>query len=335
MNYVAALLSALVSAVLSFILTPLIAKKHYELGIVGKDVHKPGTPTIPEMCGLSIVASTTAGSLIVALMVPEIRVHLLAFLLAFLLAAAIGAYDDLRGLRPKVKTALTVVCCAPIVVGSLLPPHAITIGRPVLPLVGPLRLTIIYWVLLPFAVAVPANAVNMMDVYNGVMPATCLTACLAFLASGLILGKWTAIYLTAPLAGSLAIYYIYNKYPAQVFSGDIGSLAVGAAIGAIAVLAGLEVVGIVALMPHIMNAFHSLASVKKLFERRELSARPTIVREGVLEANPSPEAPLTLANLILSQGPLTERELVKCYVFLSVVSAILAVLTAALMKVSL
>jgi len=335
LNLAAVLASALLSALLTLLLTPIVIRRHYSLGIVGRDVHKPGTPAVPEMGGVAIVASVTSSSLLLAFMDPEARVHLLAFILAFLLAAVIGVYDDLRGLGPRVKTALTVVCCTPIVLAGLLSPHAVPIGRPVLPLVGPLRLTIIYWALLPFAVAVPANAVNMMDVYNGVMPATCLLASAALLASGLILGRWMAVYLTAPLMGSLAVYYLYNRYPARVFSGDVGSLAVGAAIGAAAVLAGLEVVGIVALMPHIMNAFHSLVSVGGLFERRQLSTRPTIVREGWLEANPSPKAPLTLANLLLSPGPLTERELVKCFIALSSLSAALAVATALLMSVSL
>ncbi|MCX8205384.1 MAG: hypothetical protein N3H31_07035 [Candidatus Nezhaarchaeota archaeon] len=330
-----ALIVASASALLTFTLTPAIIKRHRSLGIVGRDVHKPDAPLIPEMGGLSIVASTTAGSLLVALMVPELRVQLLAFLATFLIAAAIGAYDDLRVLGPRTKTLLTVLCCLPIIVGALASPHEISIGRPVLPLVGPLRLTIIYWALLPFAIAVPANAVNMMDVFNGVMPATCLLALLALLASGILLDKWVAVYLSAPLIGSLAAYYYFNRYPAKVFSGDVGSLSVGAAIGAIAVLSGLEAVGVVALMPHITNAFHSLASVGGLFERRELSVRPVLVKGPLLEANPSQEAPLTLANLILSAGPLSEREVVGCFISLSAVSSALAVATAALMTIKL
>jgi len=335
LNPIALASSALASALLTLALTPIVIRRHYALGIAGRDVHKPDAPLVPEMGGLSIVASTSVGSLITALAAPEVRTHVLALLAAFLLAASIGAYDDLRGLKPKVKTALTVICCIPLILASLIPPYTVVIGRPVLPLVGPLRLTIIYWLLLPLAVAVPANAVNMMDAFNGVMPATCLLASLSLFASGLISGRWVAVYLTPPLIGSLAAYYIYNRYPARVFSGDVGSLAIGAALGAIAVLAGLEVVGIVALMPHIANAFHSLATVKRLFERRELSERPVLVKGGVLEANPSPSAPLTLANLILSEGPLTERELVKCFIALSALCSALAVVTAALMEVRL
>ncbi|MEM4700499.1 MAG: hypothetical protein QXT74_06130 [Candidatus Nezhaarchaeales archaeon] len=331
-----ALAAASTSALLAHLLTPAVIERHRALGIVGVDCHKPGAPEVPEMGGLSIVASTAAGALVVILAAPWERVRALAFLATFLSAAAVGAYDDLRVLGALTKTALTVLCCLPIVLAALACPSEVPIGRPVLPLVGPLRLTIIYWALLPLSIAVPANAVNMIDVFNGVMPATSLLASLSLLASGLLLGKWTAVYLSAPLIGSLAAYYRFNKYPAKVFSGDVGSLSVGAAIGAIAVLSGLEVVGVVALMPHITNAFHSLASAGGLFERRERRASPIVVRgDGLLEANPSPEAPLTLANLILSTGPLSEREAARCFVALSALSSALAVATAALMPVRL
>ncbi len=334
MNIFAAVLGSLSASLVTLFLTPFLIRKHYALGIVGRDVHKPGNPVVPEVGGLAIVVGVTIGSILVALNVTTLRVHVLAFLLSFLFAAMIGLYDDLRGLKAKVKTALTVICCTPIIIGSLLAPHLITLGRPELPLVGPLRLTIIYWVLLPFAIAVPANAVNMMDVYNGVMPGTCFFATLALFLSGLLLGRWEAIYMSSPLLGALAAYYLYNKYPARIFSGDTGSLAVGASIGAIAVLSGLEVVGIVALMPHIMNAFHSLTSVKGLLERREIDQRPTIVLGDLLAANPDPRAPLTLANIILSKGPLPEKVLIKLYIALSVVACVLAVLTALLMTVN-
>ncbi len=330
-----ALLGFIISFAATFILTPFIARRHMDLGIVGRDVHKPGNPLIPEMGGLAIVISFTLSCVIVSLVASRYCLYMLTLLLCFLFAAFIGMYDDLRGLRPKVKVALTVLCCIPIVIAASLDPAAITLGRPILPLLGRLRLTIIYWALLPFAVAVPANAVNMMDVYNGVMPATCLIVSSALLVSGLILNKVSVVFMASPLIGSLAAYYYYNRYPARVFSGDTGSLAVGAAIGAMAVLSGLEMVGIVALMPHIMNAFHSLASIKGLLERREIKRRPTIVEDGLIKANPDPEAPLTLANLILSGGPLREPELVKCYVALSGVAFILAILTALLMEVTL
>ena len=57
------------------------------------------------------------------------------------------------------------------------------------------------------------------------------------------------------LAVLLAFYY-FNRYPAKVFDGDTGSLAVGAALGALAILGRIETVVVVALIPHIMNAFY-------------------------------------------------------------------------------
>lgn len=333
MEALAALLSFISSSLIVYFLTPLLIRRHYALGIVGKDVHKPEGPLIPEMGGLAIVASVSLSSILAALIAPALSTYLLAFVTSFNLAAMIGIYDDLRGLKAKVKTFLTILCIVPIVMIATLSPQALQLGRPELPLIGSLRITILYWILLPFAIGIPANAVNMMDTYNGVMPSTCLLAALALLISGLVLGRWEAACLSTPLIGALAAYYPYNKYPSRIFSGDTGSLAAGAGIGTIAILSRLEIVGIVALMPHIMNAFHSLTSIRGLLEKSEIVERPVRVVGDVIETNPNPKAPLTLASLILTEGPLSEKDLVKHYVALSALSSLLAVVTALLMKV--
>jgi len=213
-------------------------------------------------------------------------------------------------------------------------PSEIVLGRPVLPFIGRLRLTIVYWLLLPFAIAVPSNAVNMMDVFNGVMSGCTCMASLALLIASIILGRIEAAVICSSLFGSLLAFYYYNRYPARIFSGDVGSLSIGAAIGAVSIIGGLEVVGVTVLMPFIMNAFHSLRSLGGLLERREISVRPISVgANGVLKANLSMEAPSTLANLFLRKGPATEIELVKCYHLMEAVSCVLAVIVALLMGV--
>jgi len=113
-----------------------------------------------------------------------------------------------------------------------------------------------------------------------------------------------------------------------VFSGDTGSLAVGAALGGLAILGRLEIVVVVALMPQIMNAFYGLSSVGRLYERREIIQRPTkLLEDGRLSATEEKNAPITLARLILAAGPTGEREVVRGMMLLTITSSILAVLT--------
>ncbi|MCD6089822.1 hypothetical protein J7K07_08940, partial [Candidatus Bathyarchaeota archaeon] len=108
----------------------------------------------------------------------------------------------------------------------------------------------------------------------------------------------------------------------------------GAALGAIAILGHLEAVAIVAFAPQIMNGFYGLSTMGRLYERRE-AARPVVLLDDErLMATPDPEAPLTLARIILARGPLYEYEAARVIIILSIISGILAIFTAYLTKVT-
>jgi len=146
-------------------------------------------------------------------------------------------------------------------------------------------------------------------------------------------GKTTAMGLALALFGSLLAFYLFNRYPARVFDGDTGSLAAGAAIGALAVIGRIELVAIVALVPYIMNSFYGLASIGRLYERREIKPRPVRLRsDGMLEATNDRQAPVTLTRLILAEGPLPEKQIVRVMQLLAVLSSSMAVLAFLLME---
>jgi UDP-N-acetylglucosamine--dolichyl-phosphate N-acetylglucosaminephosphotransferase len=313
---------AAIAFVITFLSTPLIAKEMRRRGIVGKDVHKTSHIDIPEMCGLAILAGLAGACLADIAFNQASRVEVAAFLTSVVIAGAIGVYDDLKPLTAKVKPILTAVASFPLIFLQTYSPF------PVIPFIGQLRLTIIYPLLIPIAIAVTSNSVNMMDVMNGSMPGTvsiiAVTITLILIMSGQL---QIAVISAALLAASLAFYY-YNRFPAKVFSGDTGSLTVGAALGAIAILGRIETVMVVALMPQIMNAFYGLSSVGRLYERREIADRPTeLLKNGNLKASSMRRAPITLARLILAAGPTTEKEVVRSMMVLTVVSSALAFLT--------
>jgi UDP-N-acetylmuramyl pentapeptide phosphotransferase/UDP-N-acetylglucosamine-1-phosphate transferase len=324
-------IALIASFTITLAVTPLIMKLMRRVGIIGIDVHKPSKPEIPEMCGLSMLIGLVASSII--LLSIQFNPKILAFTLTSTLAAIIGIIDDIFTLKAKVKTALTIICFTPIAIMYMIYPNYIVLGKPRAPLIGGFRLTIVYWILLPFAIAVPANAINMMDTYNGVMSGGCAMMSASLLASSIILGQWDEAAMSAIILGVSSAFYYYNKYPAKAFAGDTGSLMLGAAIGSIAVLGRMEIVGITVLMPFIMNAFHSLSSIGGLLERREIAERPVKVVGEYIEANPNPKAPKTLANLMLRKGRATELELIKYYHALCAISSIMGVITAILMLV--
>ncbi len=312
----------MVTFLVTFTATPAVAKAMKHRGITGRDVHKRSMARIPEMGGLAILFGLAIGVTSYVVLFPHFAREAVAFLGTVLIAGGIGIVDDLRPLGARVKPLLTALACLPILALKTYDPF------PVIPLIGTVRLTIVYPLLIPLAIAVTSNSVNMMDVMNGSMAGTVAIIAAALTAILFASGNMqSASFAVALLAAMLAFYY-FNRLPAKVFGGDTGSLAVGAALGALAILGRIETVVIVALIPHIMNAFYGLASVGGLRERREILLRPIrLLRNGLLAASSRKDAPVTIARLILAQGPLSEGEIVKGMIALTGVSSLLAVLT--------
>ncbi len=304
------------------IMPPLISKLK-KSGITGIDVHKLDKPEVAEMGGIGILMGLTTSSLVLMLLNTNLIKPLLAFLLSSIIAGIIGAIDDIRPLNAKLKPVLTTLAGIPVLLLGTYNP------RPMIPIVGQMRLTIIYPILIPIAFAVMANAVNMLDVFNGAMPGSCIVALVALVIISLLLKSNNGLLLSAILLGSLIAYWRYNKYPARVFAGDVGSLSVGAAIAAIAIIGQMEFVTVVAFLPHMTNGFIILVSIGGFLERRQIKIRPTLLLPNQkLAANPDPRAPLTFVGLILASEPLYEYEVVKALIIITGFCGLFAILSA-------
>jgi UDP-N-acetylglucosamine--dolichyl-phosphate N-acetylglucosaminephosphotransferase len=312
----------IVTFLVTFVATPIVAKAMKQRGITGKDVHKLSKTEVPEMCGLAVIIGLVIGSVVYLVVWPGALREAAAFVGTILIAGAVGVVDDIHPLGARTKPLLTALACIPILVLGTYFPYVN------IPLVGQVRFTIVYPLLIPVAIAVTSNSINMMDVMNGAMPGT--VAIISFTMVGLLL--WSGDATTATLAGGLLAamlaYYYFNRFPSKVFGGDTGSLSIGAALGALAIFGRIEAVTVVALIPQIMNSFYGLASVRGLRERREILQRPTqLLDNGLLQASAEKGAPITLARLILAAGPLGEKEIVRGMMLLTCVSCILATIT--------
>lgn len=334
--YVAGLTFA-VGYLVARLLSPFIIKLHRKMGIVRHDAHKPGKPLVAHSGGVVLAIAYTASIIAVYILLsPQenaLIVKLFTILFSGLICFLIGLYDDIKILGGKEKTLLTILAILPIILAHMLYPEIIVLGRPVVPFIGRIRLTVIYWLILPLAVAGPANLVNMLDVYNGVTPGMMLVATSALAASSLLLGSPLILLFAAALGGVLLAYYPYNAYPARIFNGDSGSLFLGALLGALAVVARIEFLVLTLLLLHIINGIMILVSFGGFKEHRKIRKRPIIVRDSTLVANNDPEAPWSLTRLILLiGGPAREYELSRLYIMLETAPAILAIITALLMR---
>jgi len=312
----------------TFASLPRIMELMMKRGVAGRDVHKKEKPIVPEMGGLAVLLGLVVCCIVGIYLIPEKASVFVSFLATVLIAGAIGAVDDLVTLNARVKPFLMTFASLPILILGTYTPSI------VFPYMGASRLTKVYPLLIPIVMAVTSNGVNMMDPFNGTMSGSCTILTFSLFLSAILMGRGDGVLLSATLLGVLLAFFWFNKYPSRVFSGDVGSLSIGAAIGAIAILGRLEVVAVVAFMPQIMNAFYGLSTVGRLYERREVARPVTILEDGRLMATADPKAPLTLARFVLARGPLYEKEAAYVILVLSAISGLLALITTYLIVVT-
>jgi UDP-N-acetylmuramyl pentapeptide phosphotransferase/UDP-N-acetylglucosamine-1-phosphate transferase len=110
-----------------------------------------------------------------------------------------------------------------------------------------------------------------------------------------------------------------------MFVGDIGSLGLGAAIAAGAILGGVEAWGLIAIAPAFYEAAATLwyGGIKKV-NRRQACHSPVIAPDGKLSPPKGAER-YTLAYFILGKRPMTEPRLVLTLLSLYALSGIVAV----------
>jgi phospho-N-acetylmuramoyl-pentapeptide-transferase len=225
-------------------------------------LQKSGTPT---MGGGLILVSMGLGTMLWADMSSRFIWILLATTLGF---GLIGFYDDYlklvvgssKGLAARYKyLAQSVLGLAAALAlhnlhqfaadSALYVPFFKTVAIPMS--------TAAFLALSYFVIVGTSNAVNLTDGLDGlaIMPAVMVAAALGvfayvtgnikfatYLQIPYIPGVGEALIFSASLVGAGLGFLWFNSYPAQVFMGDVGALAIGAALGTLAVIVRQEIV---------------------------------------------------------------------------------------------
>ncbi|SDF07232.1 phospho-N-acetylmuramoyl-pentapeptide-transferase [Sporolituus thermophilus] len=98
----------------------------------------------------------------------------------------------------------------------------------------------LYYVLIFLVLVGTTNAVNLTDGLDGLAAGTTTVAAMAYAVIAMAFGKSDLAIFCVALAGATLGFLRYNIHPAQVFMGDTGSLALGGALAAVAVLTKTE-----------------------------------------------------------------------------------------------
>jgi phospho-N-acetylmuramoyl-pentapeptide-transferase len=219
-------------------------------------VVKAGTPT---MGGLLICVTVLIVTLGLVSTVYAVAGRSILLPLGVLVSSAIlGAVDDRRSLLGRAAGGLSERCkllwTLAIGIGAALAlwhPALLGIDFVFIPgLRGALHLPA--WIYLPLAVLAIVGSSHAVNLTDGLDSLAGWTALIAFMAFGAMAYLYEQFYLVTfcfTVAGAVAAFLWFNAFPALVFMGDTGALALGATLAVVALMLGqvalLPVVGLV------------------------------------------------------------------------------------------
>lgn len=293
--------ATITALLISFLLGPWMIERLQRLQL-GQNIRKLG----PESHFKKEGTPTMGGALIItAIVIPTLlwadltNLYVWLTLLVTLGYGAIGGVDDLLKVRKKNSDGLSprqkmfwqlLIALAVGLVLCTATNFPTTLSVPFFKTVRP----DLGWFYIPFAMLVivgSSNAVNLTDGLDGLAIGPVIIAAgtyliFAYLAGNANLATYLQItgvsgagelsVLCGAMVGAGLGFLWFNSYPAQVFMGDIGSLALGGAIGTIAVITKHEIVLVIVGGIFVMEALSVIAQVTsfRLYGKRIFRMAP-------------------------------------------------------------
>lgn len=247
MNYLVNIgLGLILSLILGKILIPVLKRLHAGQSIRedGPKSHmvKSGTPTIG---GLIFLFS----AIITTLLTGNFKVSVFMILFSTLAFGAVGFIDDYikvvmkrnLGLRAYQKLFLQILTAVILIIYQYNSKH---MGTDLyIPFLKYYRsIGVFYIPFIIFVIVGTVNSVNLTDGLDGLSTSVTIICLLFFNVVAVKFQRYEIATFSLALAGALIGFLFFNKYPAKVFMGDTGSLALGGAISAIALLLNVPLI---------------------------------------------------------------------------------------------
>lgn len=320
----------LLSLAFAFWFVPFIRKQHLKKKFVIEDMNKKSHPKIPGLGGIALVfafilAITLTIALKLILNFDSINLNLLLpALLSIMMMAFVGFADDVLmfPFRP-IKPILALLASIPMAISFYNDSTAIR-----LPFINnEINIGLLYpLVLIPLLIAFGANVFNIMADFDGLSPGNGLVISAALFISSITAKQPTSALLFASLLGVLLVFFFYNKFPAKLFAGNIGTLFIGSVFAAGAIIGNIKYAFFIVMIPYLI---HFLLQERIIFEKKRILARPRErgipQNDGTIKSEYKKSYGLT--HLLMLHFPkMTEKKLVYCLIGIEMAFAIAAVI---------
>jgi len=329
------LLSMFVSFSITYLIAPYFMQFLKAGGIVGLDLHKKDRPKLPTSGGTCVALGVLAGMLVYIGfttftygMSADVTTSLLAVLSSALIILFVGFLDDLNvkakavitkeGLDIRVgfpqwaKPLLTLPAAVPLMV--------VNAGETMMsiPFVGMIDFGFWYpLVLIPIGVVGISNAINLLGGFNGSESGMGMIYFLGLGIFSLMRGNFAAIIFLSAFA-ALAGFIRYNWHPAKFLPGDSLTYLMGALVASGIIVGNIERVGIIIMIPFIVEFFLKLRSKFKA------SCLGKLRQDGKLDP-PYGKKIYSLTHIIMNIRPFTERQVTIILILIQVVFTVIAV----------
>lgn len=272
-------IGVIVTLILGPITIPLLRRLKFGQNIreEGPKSHlkKAGTPT---MGGIMFILSTTIVMIIMSDSFTEKGVIALYSLIAF---GFIGFLDDLLKILKKQSEGLKAwqkMILLLIVSGAF--GYYIYVNLPhdiVIPFTDfKLHLGVLYVPFVIFVYAAMTNAVNLTDGLDGLASTVSVLVLTFFGVLTFLIKDYSLTMFSVALIAGLVGFLRFNAYPAKVFMGDTGSLAIGGAITTIAIISGYPLLIVIVGGIYVVEALSVIIQVTsfKLTGKRVFKMAP-------------------------------------------------------------
>ncbi len=276
-SILALMIGFIISVIMGYFMIPLLKKLNVgqRISVFVGESHKKKNG-IPTVGGLIFIIPTFITILIMYFTGKiNINSNLLIVLFVFVAYAILGFIDDVMKLRRKQNEGLTEIqkLFGQVIIAVVFFYIYMKSGSEPLLWIHAFDLKVdvgwLYGFFILFMLVASSNAVNITDGLDG------LAGGLSFIVA-LVLGiitwstDWLAGYQDIAifcfiLSGSVLGFLVYNTYPAKVFMGDTGSLALGGVLAAIAILTRREITFAVAMGVFIVETLSVIIQVFSIF----------------------------------------------------------------------
>lgn len=246
-------LTLIAATALSFFSTLVLVKawipRAQAIGLVGKDMNKPGDVKVAEAGGVWVLISVSFTLLMFIAVDRYLQgggrgvVEHFALVTVLLLAGFIGFLDDTLGWRRGIKHYYRVLFTFPISI----PLVVIKAGysKMHLPFVGSLDFGPIYPLLLiPMGIVGASNAFNMIAGYNGLEALQAVLLMFFTAIFSYIKGLNTVFEASLIMMSAALAFLLFNKYPAKVFPGNSFEYGFGAYYASLVILGDFQKFGL-------------------------------------------------------------------------------------------